>query len=528
MENNKKKFTWVALLALLLVATMGTARAEKEWTVMVYCAADNDLAPFGLIDINEMETVGSSDDVNVIVQFDGSEEYSPTNVGSCRYYVTKDNDFDKINSEVVENLGEVDMGSKQVFVDFLKWGVTNYPAKKTIVILWNHGSGWYQSVDAMPLDFTSPKDVQDLIAAVEEIQGGGGKAGLTKYIASKRVQSLLKRTTSVRPFQPAKTDGPFGSNDKAIAFDHHADGTTTALSTTDVREALTLVREELMGGKRFEIVSFDACLMGMVEVMHELRNDARYGIGSAKTEPGDGWPYDKFLAPLVADPTMDGEGLGRIIVDEYTKHYARTNAMAVNPFHKANCTQALCDLDKVAALTEALEAFAGAIKNPALRELCWQAVINTQHCGEIARTEPTVLLQLTAHRDIVHFAEVMKAFIAQSDADEAMKEEIATLADGVIQAHDACVVHFRNLLGSPLLSVKDTHGLAVMIPFLKIEPNYVQLEFGQSNWTEFLKVFKATQQEAQALIAIMTGQGKEDAEREGEEKQDRFENLYDE
>ena len=527
MKKNKR-LTLVAVFALLLLATMGTARAEKEWTIMVYCAADNDLAPFGLIDINEMEMVGSTDDVNIIVQFDGSEEYSPEAVGSCRYYVTKDTDMQTIKSPVVENLGEVDMGAKKTFVEFLEWGVTKYPAKKQLVVLWNHGSGWYQSVDAMPLDFTSPKDVQDLIDAVEQIQGGG-KAALSKYIASKRVQHLLKRSTSVRPFQPAKSQsGIFGGNDKAIAFDHHADGSTTALSTTDVREAMAEVREKLMGGKRFTVVSFDACLMGMVEVMHELRTEARWGIGSAKTEPGDGWPYDKFLAPLVANPQMDGKGLGVIIVDEYTKHYARTNQMALNPFHKANCTQAICDLDKVGALTDALGEFAEVIKNPALRELCWQAVINTQHCGEIARTEPTVLLQLTAHRDIVHFAEVMKAFIAQSDADESVKEAINVKADAVIAAHDDCVVHFKHLLGTPLLSVKDTHGLAVMIPFLKIEPNYVQLQFGQSNWTEFLKVFKATPQEAQALVAIMTGEGKDDAEREEGEQQDRFENLYDE
>ena len=31
------------------------------------------------------------------------------------------------------------MGKSKTFQDFLEWGLTEYPAEKTAVIMWNHG-----------------------------------------------------------------------------------------------------------------------------------------------------------------------------------------------------------------------------------------------------------------------------------------------------------------------------------------------------------------------------------------------------
>lgn len=38
-----------------------------------------------------------------------------------------------------EELNNANMGSTKTFQDFLEWGLTKYPAKKTGVIMWNHG-----------------------------------------------------------------------------------------------------------------------------------------------------------------------------------------------------------------------------------------------------------------------------------------------------------------------------------------------------------------------------------------------------
>lgn len=42
----------------------------KQWTFLVYLAGDNNLESFGQRDLQEMKTVGSTEDFNVVAQFD--------------------------------------------------------------------------------------------------------------------------------------------------------------------------------------------------------------------------------------------------------------------------------------------------------------------------------------------------------------------------------------------------------------------------------------------------------------------------
>jgi hypothetical protein len=120
-------------------------KTQKEWTIMVYLNAKNDLEPFGIADMNEMETVGSNDYFNIVVEFGRIKGYDSSNgdwTGVRRYYVTKDNDKTKINSQLIADLGEVDMGNYKELINFAKWAKQNYPAKKYLLVIWNHGSGW--------------------------------------------------------------------------------------------------------------------------------------------------------------------------------------------------------------------------------------------------------------------------------------------------------------------------------------------------------------------------------------------------
>ena len=112
----------------------------KEWTVLVYLNADNDLYRFGFLNMQQMESIGSTAGMNVVVQFDPEPQGQPT----TRYFVTKNANpvNGKITSQVVGTLPETDMGNPKTLSDFLVWGVQNYPAKKYAVIVWNHGNGW--------------------------------------------------------------------------------------------------------------------------------------------------------------------------------------------------------------------------------------------------------------------------------------------------------------------------------------------------------------------------------------------------
>jgi len=59
-----------------------------------------------------------------------------------RYYITQDFDPILINSPLKIDLVELNMGDPQTLVDFASWAAINYPAKKYLLVIWNHGGGF--------------------------------------------------------------------------------------------------------------------------------------------------------------------------------------------------------------------------------------------------------------------------------------------------------------------------------------------------------------------------------------------------
>ncbi len=145
----KNYFILIFMLVLVLITTgcggVTPSIQKDDWTVMIYLDADNNLESAGIDDINEMEMVGSSTDVNIVVQADRIPNYDISNndwTTTRRYYITQDFDLVQINSLLIGDLGELNMGDSQTLIDFTNWAVTNYPAKKYLLVIWNHGGGF--------------------------------------------------------------------------------------------------------------------------------------------------------------------------------------------------------------------------------------------------------------------------------------------------------------------------------------------------------------------------------------------------
>jgi len=110
----------------------------KDWTLLVYLNGNNNLDSFGNINIEQMEKIGSTDRINVVVQW-----ASIANNKVERLYIKKSKDPSQVTSPVVEDLGHVDMGDYRSVIDFVKWGAEHYPAQHYMVDIWDHGSGWH-------------------------------------------------------------------------------------------------------------------------------------------------------------------------------------------------------------------------------------------------------------------------------------------------------------------------------------------------------------------------------------------------
>ena len=120
--------------------------AEQKWLVMIYADADDEILENDLyFDLNEAESAGSTDRVQIVAQLDrfaGGFSEDGDWTGTRRYFVTQDDDLNVIHSDLAVDLGEVDMGSTDTLIDFATWAIRTYPADRYVLIMSDHGSGW--------------------------------------------------------------------------------------------------------------------------------------------------------------------------------------------------------------------------------------------------------------------------------------------------------------------------------------------------------------------------------------------------
>ncbi len=129
------------------------AATLDEYTIMLYvCGADLE-TNFGYAstDIQEIVNAGAAPDgVNIIFETGGANSWNSkskqfTSDGKVvpeeltRWVLNDSRKLEKEPSNLQPN--DANMGSLATFSSFLDWGLENYPAEKTGVVLWNHGGG---------------------------------------------------------------------------------------------------------------------------------------------------------------------------------------------------------------------------------------------------------------------------------------------------------------------------------------------------------------------------------------------------
>lgn len=263
----------IRLLMALLFATAllvdcggsSTGSPASKTTVMVYMIGA-DLESGGgqaSSNIKEMMAVGSTANMNVVIQTGGANKVAGTPAEIAKdpervidwtrvqRYQVKTGALSKLDDLGPDTKGaNVDMGSQATLQSFLEWGVKTYPANKYIVVLWDHGGG---------------------------INGGIGSDEITK------------NTLYVPVIQA---------------------------SLQTVSQAKNI---------KFEMVGFDACLMANAEVAASLANSAKYMVASQDVEPGQGWDWNGFLKFVTDNPVATGKDIGAAIADSYLVKMIKAN-----------------------------------------------------------------------------------------------------------------------------------------------------------------------------------------------------------
>ena len=121
----------------------GGSADAGSWTVLVYQIADNNLEPFALADLQEMASIESSENLDMVVLSDRSTGETADPVLNIDDWDTAKT-FEVGEGELTEvsDQGELDMGDPATLRDFVAAGFEAHPADNHAVVLWDHGAGW--------------------------------------------------------------------------------------------------------------------------------------------------------------------------------------------------------------------------------------------------------------------------------------------------------------------------------------------------------------------------------------------------
>jgi len=292
----------------------------KNWTVLVYLAADCNLEECMVGDLIDMEKVGSSKNMNIVAQIDRGEDKEASVKkhggveGAARYLVEKNPravtnplegftrynpppaiPFHKfpqmvntIHSKEAQVLGETNTSDPKVLEDFLTWGMKEYPAKNYLVLAYGHGSG---ATGLLTDDGHEESDAISLPAFNQAVMNAEKAAGVSK-------------------------------------------------------------EQVLLGMK--------SCLMGQAETAYELKDAGSLLINSQSVIHGDSWRMDDILgAPGVEDMSLP-EMAGNIFMQNREGKLRINNEGDFN-YRYAITTNAIVDLHAMPALKQAVLMFKDAL-----------------------------------------------------------------------------------------------------------------------------------------------------------------------
>jgi len=237
---------------------------RKEWTVLFYGALDCNLSSYLNPTIDEMEGAGGTNGgVNLIAELDGHPDYGGyddldgNHADVRRYMIVPGNPGNAIiDAYPLEVLGELNTGDTTTLKDFLLWGVTNYPAKHYVVIVFGHGSGY---------------------------QKGDGSEG--------DVLSIGEDWTS---------------------------GEEIEIRNGELSACLRTMKNSI--GKNIDVLNFESCLMGMVEVAYEIRAYSDILVASERSMWASG-PDWTSLRSIIANPSIRPYALCDTFIYYYHQRY---------------------------------------------------------------------------------------------------------------------------------------------------------------------------------------------------------------
>jgi parallel beta-helix repeat protein len=375
--------------------------AHLVWTLLLYLNGDNDLEEFLFNTLTNTIAAGPSPRANVLVLMDGytnTVTYSPTVVYDLTY-----GDADPLDVTWIVT-GERNLGDGQTLVDFATWGQDYYPARHTLLALVDHGGGWAPSAALVP-------------------------------------GALAPRRSRV-----------WTAGNSGLSWDFSSD--YDYLDSQEIRQAMADITGD--GAKPLDVVFYDVCLMGMLEVAYQIQDYASFLVSSQNI----GWaplgPQSRYIQTIQGiQPTTDTPGqMAALLVEAY----ANAIPQEEHPF-----TIAALDLASLPAVSGAVDQLAVAIS----QTLTGPDQTGVLHAAYAGAQKLDYDSDLNVEPDTDGFVDLYD--FALEASQQFSDPDVVDAAQALVTELDLAIVAEQHRSGVPWMitntwDLDNVHGLSIFLP----------------------------------------------------------------
>lgn len=254
-----------------------------------------------------------------------------------------------------------------------------------------------------------------------------------------------------------------GASWPGIASDDTSD--SDMLTLPELTDALGDIRDQT-GVQQLDLIGFDACLMGQIDVLQAVAPFGQVAIGSADLEPGEGWAWNAWLKDLARAPDKDAAALAPSIIESFTEFYEAEDDPSV--------TLAAFDLTEIARMTDQLDTLA-------------TAMIETMPDSYTAIGEARAYAAEYAAGD-TDISAIDLGYFAESLIDAGAEEQVEDAARALSRTIKAARIAHGYGADHP-----ESSGISVYFPWKKkhYDANYLESSplTDVTQWDEFLQAF---------------------------------------
>ncbi len=303
----------------------------------------------------------------------------------------------------------MDSGDVNTLMDALSWAHTDFPSEHIAVVLWNHGSG--------PLN---------------------------------------------RGRNPLSLRG--------ICYD---DDTNNYLTDLDCHKAFSWARDELRGGKKFDIIACDACYMAGIEIAHSFEPCADYCVAAQGTIPGNGYEYARVLSAFERR-LLDPRSFARAMVEAYDDTYESDDDYTLSAIDLHRLSPLVANINRVSQLL--VSGLKGKKRSRVLRVI--KKCISGRKCPSF---DDGIYI------DLYQFYKNMRRGISKMKLPKKVRKTLKKEFKKGLRLMKRCIIANARSKGN-----KKARGLSIYFPnpISRIEPSYYDLYWTKrTDWLSFISAY---------------------------------------